>query len=112
MKPGAEFQQCRHAAVDIDVARVRMEDSSNQLEHGALTRAVRADDADGRPWLDAEGQVTQRVEVLVDPTSPAQDDFLEIFVTLLVDPKAFGDPLKVDGCRHQTSSAKRRLSRP
>ena len=46
MKAGADLQQARHAAVEIDVAERRRRDARQDLEERAFARAVGADDPD------------------------------------------------------------------
>ena len=58
VEPRTERQQARHVAADVDRALGRMDDPGEHLEERALARAVRPDDGERLPALDA--QVTWR----------------------------------------------------
>src|SRR5262249_39319622 len=60
MKPGAELDQRRNAAVDANGALRRLGDAGDQLQRRALAGAVAADDAVGRASRDRERYVGGR----------------------------------------------------
>ena len=62
MKAGADFQQARHAAGEIDVALGGRRDPRQHFQQRALAGAVGSDDADDLADVDPERDVLQRPE--------------------------------------------------
>ncbi len=72
VKAGAELDERRDAAVDLDRTRRGLRDSGHQLEHRALAGAVAADHAERPPCGQGEGDVLHRRERLVRLQIPNQ----------------------------------------
>ena len=64
MEAGAHLQQAGDAARAVHAAAGRLGDAREDLEQGALPRAVAADDADHLAALHLEGDVLERPEVV------------------------------------------------
>src|SRR5258705_3042115 len=62
MKAGAKLDQRRHAAIDADRPCRRFADPGDELQHGALARAVAANDAECYAIRDVERYSLQRLE--------------------------------------------------
>lgn len=62
VKPGAEFEQGRNPAIDRDAPGGRFENARDELERGALARAVVSNQADGFATVHSEAHLAQRPE--------------------------------------------------
>ena len=76
VESGAELDERRDAAVDAHRAARRLGDAGDELQRGALARAVAADDAEGRSLRHAERDIRQRRKRFARP-QVAQDAPLE-----------------------------------
>src|SRR2546423_14410293 len=112
MEAGPQLEQGRHPSLRPDLATIRVKNPGDQLEDGRLPRAIGADDAHRAAGLHLEGDVVQGKELFEDAAPQPEDGFLEQVVALVIDAIALEDVLETDRCAHQTSSAKRPLSRP
>ena len=100
-----ELQQCRHAAIHLDVSGRRVEGAANELQQGGLARSVATDDADRFATLHVEGNIAQRPELLVIATGrlhqrPLQariDGLLQAVLRLVVDLVHLRDVAHADG---------------
>jgi len=62
IEAGAEFEKGRDAAADQELALGGREDACDELEEGALAGAVSAEDGDGLPSMDIEGDAAEGPE--------------------------------------------------
>jgi len=64
MEAGTDLQQAGNTAADGDPALGGLRNPAEDLEQGRLAGTIAADDAEGLPVLDLEGDVLQRPEFL------------------------------------------------
>ena len=103
VEPGAELQERRHAAAGADRALARPQDAGDALQQRRLAGAVVPDQADRRAFLDREGDVAQRPEVL-GPRARDEQTLLHAARTLPIQPEALRDPFDLDRRRHSSSA--------
>ena len=113
VEAGPELEQRGHPPARGDRAGRGLQDAADQLEQGALARAVRADEADGRPGLDLERDVLEGPEVLLVQVRAAEVDHPLLERLLLADDEPLGQvaDLDDDGAAHHSSCAKLPCSR-
>ena len=92
VKADAQLDERRHASVAPDPSLVGAIDAGEALQQRALAAAVAPDDAKELPGRDREGDVLQRVQLLVPRAAQrVQGALLQRMAALLGDPEALVD---------------------
>jgi hypothetical protein len=97
VEAGAELEQRREATLVATLPLLGTQDAGEALQHRALARTVRTDDAEGLPGADLEVDALQRPELLVRRSTPLEDRRLQVLVLLLVEPEALPEVVDDDG---------------
>ena len=84
-----QLQKRSHVAIDRNFAFVRAVDTREAFQHGALTRTVRSDDANGGAMINSEGNIIERPKLLVSSAPTAQNSSLQIAITFVIQTKIF-----------------------
>src|SRR5829696_2906630 len=109
MKSGPQLEEGRHALADVYGSRVGLEDAGHAFQERRLTRTVLADDAEDLAFLDVEGDVAERGELVEAVALLAGDQRLQRVRLLGMEPERFRDVpnLKGNVVHGYISSAKR-----
>ena len=89
----AEFEERRNASAGNDASGGGLKDAADDLQQRALSAAIGADEADDFAAIDAERNIPQRPEVLVEGGAAEGVEFANPVKRSLVESIAFGDVL-------------------
>ena len=93
IEAGAQLQQSRHSSPPYDAPRGGLQDPAQNLQQGALSGTVGADNAKGLALADRKIDAPQRPEILMKRPAAEPHRFLEAVNGAVVDLVELGDVL-------------------
>ena len=97
IEAASQFEQCGDTSADVYGAARRLRNAGDELQRGAFSRAVFADDAEDFAAFNGKAQISEGLEIAMVGAPTGRQKLLKAVAWLLVYGVAFCDVLELDG---------------